>query len=435
MTGPAMPFDKKSENFVIGYLVTSPDAARTVFELCPSENLFFQPQAAEVYRLCRTLLDAGEGWTSDDLVIDQRLSSNARAYIVDDVCESQASVDVDKASKMLAKMATLRDIMHKCERLQTACKEPGADLVDILADLTEQLDGWKGITPSGSMDGAALVQRAQETFQARKDGQRRPVKTPWKSLDDALCGGFQPGNLYVLVAGTGAGKTQFAITLTDHQVRQNKGTCHYIAMEADATELVCRLTALQQQVSWSKLYAGQADYPLVKAADLERLTTSFPRPGQWRPDTDLRRIRSDLVIVDFLQLCGAPGADSREAISAAAYACRDHARRTQSVVLILSSIARTYYPLYRFKNDKGESLLKPDNKGNPEKSPWEFLGTGKESGDIEHAATGVLVLPRDDNFMHLGLAKHRLGETKWVERFRFDGSTFTPVNQTDRYGR
>lgn len=429
MTGPGMPFNTKSEDWVIGHLVTGPDAARTVFELCPRESLFYQPKAAEVYRHCRRLLDAGEGWTNADLVKDQRLSPNARAYITDEVCESQISVGVDKAAKVLVKMDTLRDVIRKCENLQTACREQGADPADILTDLAEQVDGWRGITPSDSMDGAALVQRAQEAFQARKDGQRRPVKTPWKSLDDALGGGFQPGNLYVLVAGTGAGKTQFAVTLVNHQVRQ-KGTCHYIAMEADATELVCRLTALQKPVSWSKLYTGQAaDYPLVDAADLAGLTVSFPRPGQWRPDTDLKRVRSDLVVVDFLQLCSAPGADSREAISAAAYACRDHARRTQSAVLILSSIARTYYPLYRLKNDKGESI-KTDDKGNPDKHPWEFLGTGKESGDIEHAATGVLVLPRDDKHMYLGLAKHRLGDTKWVERFNFNGSTFTPAKQT-----
>jgi hypothetical protein len=83
-----------------------------------------------------------------------------------------------------------------------------------------------------------------------------------------------------------------------------------------------------------------------------------------------------------------------------------------AVVLVLTTTARANYA---------------DLVNDPEKDPADLVGLGKESGEIEYAADGVLVLAKhkeDKDRRVLVIAKHRHGPTGRVE-LHWSGTTFT----------
>ena len=64
-------------------------------------------------------------------------------------------------------------------------------------------------------DGLSPIASALARIEARRSKRERPVATPWNGVNEALGGGLWPG-FYVLVGGTGAGKSQWALQLGLH---------------------------------------------------------------------------------------------------------------------------------------------------------------------------------------------------------------------------
>lgn len=311
--------------------------------------------------------------------------------------------------------------------------------------------------------GRSLAQAFESTLPVllrRARRQERPVPTPWSLLNEALGGGLWPG-FYTLTSGTGSGKTQWALQvalaaaqneLASHQAleweahraglpapSQGPRPVVYVALELGEVDLCARLLALLEAdrapgaPRWSEFAFGRAgEDRLVEAVARQQDTLArlplelrVAPPRGWQADelADLgeRAVAPRLVVIDYLQLVAHErGEDAREAMTRVAYQARALARDQGVVVLALCSTARTHYGSTRASEQTAPW----------ERDPGEFVGLGKESGDIEYAADGVLALLRQPSGdespdrMHLAVAKQRAGRTGWV-RFLFDGNRFT----------
>lgn len=300
---------------------------------------------------------------------------------------------------------------------------------------------------------------ATETMLRRARGEEQPVPLPWPSLTSRLHGGLWPG-LYVLVSTTGVGKTQWALQTalcaaqreldlsreTEQLARRNgvntvvdPRPVVYVALELGPTDMVARSLGLLasgagMHVKWSELAFGRSREltsvlnrfnPVLSALPLR---VEIAPPHGWDASNLARiaQLNPRVVVIDFLQLIARqPREDLREAMTRASYAARALARDHGCVVLALSSTARANYSTVAGRSDTGKKELPPW-----ERDPAEFVGMGKESGDIEFASDGVMVLisepPSETSSvrtMHLGLAKNRSGLTGWLP-LRFDGSRF-----------
>ena len=238
----------------------------------------------------------------------------------------------------------------------------------------------------------------------------------------------------------------------------------YVGLELDRLGVTARLLALayaaegkRAQIQWSDLYTGKetlsgkgpalpqpaeaietaraelAKLPLFLALgapegwQMSNLETALaaiaPEPGSWRPV---------LAVVDFLQLV-APEPDARgdlrETIRTAAYRARAMARKHNACVVLVSSTAREHYALLSGKRRGERGKMVGFTFQN--EAPRLFLGTGKESGEIEYAADLALVLCRkrwkkDETPppVWCAVAKQRAGKPAWVQ-LDFDGAALT----------
>jgi replicative DNA helicase len=262
-----------------------------------------------------------------------------------------------------------------------------------------------------------------ETAWRRATGEERPLATPWPTVNAVLGDGLWPG-LYVLVGGTGAGKTQWALQVA-LAVAQAGTPALYVALELGRQELAARVVGLVADVAWSDLLRGRLT--TTRLADLagpaERALRALPLYTECGPPygydatalaAAAHALRPGLVVLDYLQLCaGGAGDDPRVAVGRVAYVARALARDRGAVVLVLSSTARAHYPALVWTDDR---------------DPRDFVGFGKESGEIEYAADGVLVLAHApepaSTARTLVVAKHRAGPTG-AAALRWSGTRFT----------
>lgn len=255
-----------------------------------------------------------------------------------------------------------------------------------------QSDVGRTLTQSAHAPGAGRVgddlDALLDTFWARREGREGPQATPWRSVDGVLGGGFWPG-MYVLVGGTGAGKTQWAVQVAVEAALAGRRVL-YLALELSRQDLAARVLGALSGVSWSGILRGRLDDQAAQRVnDAVRQARALPMhtecgvPFGYGADTLAARawsLRPSLVVLDYLQLCsGRPGEDPRTTVGRVSYVARTLARDLGATVLVLSSTARANYA--ELVND-------------PARDPSDFVGLGKESGEIEYAADGVLVLAR-----------------------------------------
>lgn len=324
-------------------------------------------------------------------------------------CESHARIVLDMALRRRA----LDAFQQGAARLLA-----GDPLAMVQSDL------GRSLTPSAHATGAGRVaddlDALLDAFHARREGREKPLSTPWKSVDSVLGGGIWPG-MYVLVGGTGAGKTQWAVQLAVEAALSGARVL-YLALELSRQDLAARVLGALSGVAWSGILRGRLDdAAMQRVSDAERrartlnLHTECGVPFGYGADTLAARawsLRPSLVVLDYLQLCsGRSGEDPRTTVGRVSYVARTIARDLGAAVLVLSSTARTNYA--ELVND-------------PAKDPSDLVGLGKESGEIEYAADGVLVLARNPNQAKARVfvvAKNRHGPLGRVE-LEWSGTAF-----------
>ncbi len=262
------------------------------------------------------------------------------------------------------------------------------------------------------------------TMLARKNGQETALATPWSTVDTLLGGGLWPG-MYVLVGGTGSGKTQWAVQTAVHAARRGK-TVLYLALELSRQDLAARVMGAVSGVAWSQILRGALDDgEFARVTEGARTVREMPFHTECGPPFGYGAemlaarawaLRPSLIVIDYLQLCaGRYGEEPRTAVGRVSYVARALARDLNAAVLVLSSTARANYA----------SLV-----NNPETDAADLVGLGKESGEIEYAADGVMVLARNaapSRGRVLVLAKNRHGPVGRAE-LDWNGHTFTSAS-------
>lgn len=308
--------------------------------------------------------------------------------------------------------------------------------------------------PAGTQAIGALLDSALARAQRRRDGEEKPIPLPWTYYAEALGGrGMWPG-MHVLVAGTGAGKTTFAMQIALGAAKVGHPVV-YVGLELEAEQVALRLLGEHTQTAWSKFHLGNTDAAWDRTAkartDLGGLpfyvatgtATGWPASELTTLATGVRQAHPEapaaLLVVDFLQLVGEePGTrkELRERIGNAAYQARTVARDHNAAVLLVSSAARNHYGL--LSSTVGEAGLSAWNGKRTIGNPDALVGLGKESGEIEYAADSVTVLARWPERLDTGeravvcaVPKLRYGPPSWCA-LSFNGWRFHQMHNVHK---
>lgn len=216
-----------------------------------------------------------------------------------------------------------------------------------------------------------VVESAWTSLTARREGQCRPVPTGFRTLDhgpierdaaeDAsadvgyLGGGLLPGELVVVAADQGGGKTAFALQLLRHAA--SKGfRALLVSQEMSGTELHWRLACSIAGVASTRVRSATlSEGEVIALQRASRELTSLPIRVCDEGSVNVSELRVsaldaaaegtvDLIVVDYLQILDPPpGMDeskSAEVIDANARALKKLAREIGCPVVLLSQFNR-----------------------------------------------------------------------------------------------
>ncbi len=262
---------------------------------------------------------------------------------------------------------------------------------------------------------ADVFKAALDLSERRAGKLELPIPTGWRQLDEIMGGGFWPG-LHVVVAASGVGKTQFALQVAGGALA--RGTpCAMAELELEEEQIGLRLLASHTPsklgISWSSAYLGTAnEFAMNQLRDAAERLGSAPLyldvadgMGAWSISrlegmaVALRQRHPEgpgMLVLDFLQLVGAGEGQERlelrERIAAATYAAKSISKRYKLAVIVVSSTGRANYA--QLAPEMRKTGLRVRGKKRIVLDTQNWIGMGKESGEIEFSADSLLVLFR-----------------------------------------
>lgn len=417
-------------------------AAEVVFTL--AEDDFVHPGHRAVFRALRQLLEAQVEVNA--LTLKDALDQDDSLHRVGGypgLVELLAAEDVGRPqalAEVIRRKARLRRLVHLGAQLvrQAAGEEEAPEvLMDMTAQELFQL-AQGDAKARGLVTLSAVADEAMTRLQDRLEGRLSPgIRVGFPRFDE-LTQGFQPGNLIVLAARPGVGKTALALnwilrSAIGRAGDDRDGHCGaFFSLEMSQEEVFLRLLSAHSRTDMKDIQAGRASDRLqtlltarnelaalpLYVCDQASITVPQIQNMVLKQGSQSNR-RIEFVIIDYLQLISSPegsrGAKQNEAvrIGEISRGLKLMAKDFGVPVVVLSQLNRE---------------VEHRTGGRPQ------LSDLRDSGAIEQDADIVAFIHRKmvaaaadaepDPYAELIVAKHRNGPTGIIQLY-FQGEHAT----------
>jgi replicative DNA helicase len=399
-------FDEVAEQSVVGSIMLSKDAIWAALEVLQPGD-FYYPKHEFIVRAAATLAQREE--PTDTIAVVHELErtgmlskAGGDAYLFQLTTIVGTPANVGYYAEIVRQKAIrrrLHDAGVAIQQMGSASEGEPMELVDAAQQRLELV----------GKNARVQVHAVGETLSSVIDGlAEKPkfVSTGFESLD-RIVGGLAAGNLVVIGARPGEGKTIFGMNLATSLARQ--GLVVYVSLEMSEDELQLRLLSQFGEIHMRSLRNHSLNDEQWKRVAIARQKMQGAPIFIDDASTTLAELRAFVrtvsrrgnlagVVVDYLQLMeGATDKQSRqEFVSQVSRSLKKLAKQLGVPVIALSQLNRS-----------------PEGR----KSRVPILSDLRESGAIEQDADVVLLLSYDPNRprdLTVSVAKNRHGERKDV---------------------
>lgn len=273
-------------------------------------------------KIMQAILDLwGNGIDIDPIVLvtqmdkDGTLDSIGGApYIHDLVRSSITAANVEYHVKRVADEAVRRRVLQAGVGIvQTARDTADADIV---LNRAQQLIGEVGRPTSDTIDQVGqVVPTVMDEMQAIMDGVVTPATpTGYADLDEALSGGLRAGQMVIIAARPGVGKSTAGVDILRHVAAGGRAALLF-TLEMSKSEVVQRIISAEAEVRLSDMRQGAVDElswkrianSLEHLEDLPMFIDDSPTLTMMEIRAKARRIKQQhpslgVIMVDYLQL-------------------------------------------------------------------------------------------------------------------------------------
>jgi replicative DNA helicase len=417
------PHNLEAEESVLGAMMLSADAIADVIEVLKAGD-FYRSAHGRVFDTLLAIYARGE--SVDAITAKEELT---RRGILEEVGGPLAVADLVERvptpasagyyARIVAQHALLRRLIDAAARIMESAysvpqdPEGAADQAEALIYAVARHDEKDQVVSVRELVDQAMVDL--EHIQQRQ-GAFAGVPTGFSDLD-TLLSGLQPGNLLVVAARPGVGKSSFVTNLARNVAVDANAPVAMFSLEMSRWEIGMRLLCGEARVPWDRVRAGRVaaeDWSrIVEAAETLHQAPLFIVDAGNVTIVDIRararRLRSSprglgLIIVDYLQLMSHHGrVESRQ---------QEVAEISRSLKLLAKELEIPVIAV---------SQLNRDPERRQDKRPQ--LADLRESGAIEQDSDVVMFIHRDDSAEDLTrkgtadliVAKHRNGPTDTIK--------------------
>ncbi|WP_017541987.1 replicative DNA helicase [Nocardiopsis halophila] len=389
-------YDIDLEKTVLGCVLMSPEDADAALadaadRLCAAD--FYRPAHATVWNAVQAMADRRTPLEATALVAELREQGELErcggpTYIAGLIGKGITPANAGYYARKVAEMARKRRYFESGTRfLQMVTSGQGE--ADELAEAAEELLG--GLHSRGP--GADAVEEVEQMLpdvidDLASDEDPMGVPSGFADLDTKL-NGFQPGELIVVGARPGVGKTVFGVNVATAAARAGHRTL-FVSLEMNRKEIGHRLLSAEARVplhsirskklsedDWARLAKARPDLSALPLAISHDPAITF---NQIRAEIRRQARRGlGMVVIDYLQLIQDPdskSADTRE---------REVALMTRGLKVLAQQVG---VPIMVLAQLNRESMRREDTRPRSHEL--------RESGSVEQDANTIILIHRED---------------------------------------
>lgn len=387
--------DAKNEKIAIGYMLQNEHAAINASRIV-HEKYFVTPHAAHVFKIVKSYVSEGKS-VSDiyfhiNSISEEDWKGFAQGISREDYLRQcivlalpflGSDVVAEGAFAKIQKQYFRREAFFLYENakpkiLNTADSK---DLTEVVIDINNQCNALlDGMIPNKEHDYEA------EVMQVLNTKEQAVISTGYKALDEII-DGFRPSQLVTIGAGTGVGKSAFAVNLALNITNQGYKVGLW-SFEMDKEEVYQRIISNITEISRKDRLHAEERYNAVKkyfkeAKDnIQIFTDRIKDLGSFYLHCRKESIKENMkvIIIDYVQLIhlsGFTGLNRVSEIELITKTLKNMASELGITVIILSQLSREYQ--------------KRENK-------QPILSDLRDSGSIEQDSNLVIFLHRQDDY-------------------------------------
>ncbi len=426
-TAPVPPQNLDAEESVLGAMMLSPNAIGAVSEVLDAGGRdFYRESHAKIYRAALGLYAKGEPVDAITLVdeLDERgdLDGVGGANRVNELAALvPASANARHYAQIIHESSILRGLIKaggEISRLGWDRPGDATMLVDQAEQIVFELGQERAASEFSHIE--VLLKESFERITALYELGADVTGVPSGFRDfDRLTSGFQEGNLIILAARPGMGKSALALGMAANVAVRSQIPVALFTLEMSKAEVTQRLMCAEAKVELHRLRTGRLggdDWPRLTAAcdRLAKAPVYIDDTGSitmMEIRAKARRLKSKhpdlgLILVDYLQLMtsGTSAENRVQEVSQISRSLKILARDLETPIVAMSQLSRAVEQRH-------------------DKRP--ILSDLRESGSIEQDADIVAFIYRDDYYnpedspdpgvAEVIIAKHRNGPTDKVK--------------------
>ncbi len=395
-----LPHSLEAEKALLGAVLIDPDRLTQIGDLVEPEN-FYVSAHQRIFSEIIKLSEQNE--PSDIVTVAERLKPYAKdstllstTYLVDLTQNCPVSQNIEYYAGIVRLNYYRRKIILACQNTIKNASSFEGDIDSYIEGLEKEflaisnrfdkggIVSWKDVVSS-------TIKELEEKIV--QDSNITGVPTGFIDLDNHL-GGFQKGDLIIVAARPGMGKTAFALNCATNAAKQGKSIAIF-TLEMRKEELMMRVLASEARLDSSRLRRGdlseqEEDLLAHSAREIYNINSNIgidetPSITMMELRSRCRRFKKefglDFVVIDYLQLIGTSSArknDTREReISEISMSLKAMAKELEVPVMALAQLNRGP----DLRNDKRPKI-----------------SDLRESGSIEQDADLIMFLYRDEYY-------------------------------------
>lgn len=415
------PQDIDAEQSVLGAMLLSKDAIDAVAEILRPQD-FYRPAHETIFAIMVAMSNNGDPvdmiTVVDALTRDGSLQRvGGRAYLHSLVSAVTTPANADYYAKIVRDRAQMRALVNAGTRIVQLGYSEGAEVDDIVdkaqAEIYSVSERRTGMDYVSFGDLTDPLLNELEAIEAKSE-EAKGVPTGLRDLD-ALTTGLQPGQMIIVAARPGMGKSTLGLNFLRAAALHNDITSVIFSLEMSRNEIGMRLLSAESGVAFSKMRRGQ-----MEANDWMRITRTIGNLSEAplfiddSPNMAMNEIRAKcrrlkqqknlgLVVVDYLQLMtsGKQVESRQQEVSEFSRSMKLLAKELELPVVAVAQLNRG-----------------PEQR--TDKKP--MMADLRESGSLEQDADVIILLHRPDYYEEdkrpgeadIIVAKHRNGETRTI---------------------
>jgi len=423
-----MPYDEDAERAILGSLIVYPEIIDSVLNKLKIDDFYLQKHKV----IYETIIDLfNQGKPLEIIILKDELSRRGKLEFVGGISYlyqiSEEGVPPDTAFQIvdiIKEKSILRSLIESAQNIIAKATSKDPDVNELLEEAGStifQIMENKEARDGYSIDQYSFGEQLKKSLKiinelAKKETLVTGLPTGFHDLD-MLTTGFHPGDLIVIAARTGMGKTSLALSILHHLSIVNQIPAVFFSLEMSGHQITIRLLSKESKIPLKKIISG-----FLSESEIEKLTkdalkimnaplhiVDVPSLSILDLKAKARKFKKEkdikIIVVDYLQLL------------------RLH-RKVENRQVEVAEISRELKSLAKELGIPVVALAQLSRQTEMRADKIPQLSDLRESGSIEQDADLVLFIhrpayykdkkdisPEEKKQAELIIAKHRNGET------------------------